>query len=785
MGKHGKVQAGQRKWLTPLLGVILLLLGGWFGWNGIQQWQVDSQFGDMVQVSQQAAGAVEGRLNQLTRQLQDKLASAPVQAALAANDGPTAAAAMMADWQGALQAQVWSSDLGPLYADIEQFGYARLALLETALAGDEARAGVVREDGQPRLGLAAPARTGSGKEVVVYVSLPVTSLSQALDSIPVPARALLSLKQGSYTVVAKGMRGADRQNIPVSVGATGMHVVSALPYVPAGPFELQAKGGLMVGGLLLLLAVLTLMLPRIQKSGVARPGKAKDSVGRAAELTLQQTVGKTIPPAAEPAAPAAKQLAPALPVMETPGAVATELSEDIFRAYDIRGIAGKELTSATAVMIGQAVGSLMQEQGLTEIVVGRDGRLSGPELVDGLSEGLRTAGCNVIDIGMAPTPLVYFGTYFLRTGCGIAVTGSHNPSDYNGFKIVVAGEALSGDSIKDLYRRIAAGRLHRAAETGRIEQRAIDVPYIQRIAEDVQMERPLKVVIDAGNGVGGEIAPRLLEAIGAEVIPLHCEIDGDFPNHHPDPSEPKNLRDLVTTVQQFDADIGLALDGDADRLGVVTRQGEIIYPDRLLMLFAADLLQRNPGATVIYDVKCTGMLSDYILQHGGSPLMWKTGHSLIKAKMRETGAALAGEMSGHFFFGERWYGFDDGLYAAARLLEILAADARTPAEVLERLPNGVSTPEIKIDAGAADPHALVARFVELVQAEGSGFSGAHLTMIDGLRADWLHGWGLVRASNTTPVLVLRFEAASQEMLNSVKRVFQGALQKVLPDTSLG
>ena len=467
-----------------------------------------------------------------------------------------------------------------------------------------------------------------------------------------------------------------------------------------------------------------------------------------------------------------------------PVPVDVHVDPSIFRAYDIRGVVGQDLDPQVARLVGQAVGSLLHERGLREIVVGRDGRLSGPTLVTGLIDGLRRAGIDVTDLGMVPTPLVYFACEWLRTGSGIALTGSHNPPDYNGFKIVVAGETLSGDAIAALGRRINEGRLHVAEAPGALQQRDVAGDYIQRIADDVQLERPLKVVADAGNGVAGDIAPRLLEAIGAEVIPLLCDVDGNFPNHHPDPSEPGNLQDLIQSVQRFDADLGVAFDGDGDRLGVVTREGRIIHPDRLLMLFASDVLQRNPGALVIYDVKCSGKLSDWILRNGGSPLMWKTGHSLIKAKMRETDAELAGEMSGHFFFHERWYGFDDGLYAAARLLEILAQREESPSEVFDELPDGIATPEIKVPVGEADAHALVERIVAEAQQDGSPFEGVRLTMLDGLRADWSDGWGLVRASNTTPVLVLRFEAEDEAALARIQGVFRERLQALLPGAAL-
>jgi phosphomannomutase / phosphoglucomutase len=455
------------------------------------------------------------------------------------------------------------------------------------------------------------------------------------------------------------------------------------------------------------------------------------------------------------------------------------IDRGIFRAYDIRGVVGRTLDRGIAELIGHAIGSLMHDQGLQDIVVGRDGRLSGPEMADGLVEGLRRAGRNVIDIGMAPTPVVYFAAYHLRTGSCVSVTGSHNPPDYNGFKIVVGGETLSGDAIADLHARIADDRLHEAAEPGTLQQRNIDDDYVQRIASDVQLDRPLRVVVDAGNGVAGGIAPQVLAAIGAEVTPLYCDIDGSFPHHHPDPSDAQNLVDLTRMVARLDADLGLAFDGDGDRLGVVTRDGQNIYPDRLLMLFAADVLERNPGAVIVYDVKCTGRLPGQILRHGGSPLMWKTGHSLIKAKMRETEAELAGEMSGHFFFKERWYGFDDGIYAAARLLEILAARSEPPAEVLAALPDGVSTPEIKVDAPGGDPHAFVERF----RAKAK-FEGARLSTIDGLRVDWPDGWGLVRASNTTPILVLRFDGDDAAALRRIQAAFREQLLAVQPDLQL-
>jgi phosphomannomutase/phosphoglucomutase len=457
----------------------------------------------------------------------------------------------------------------------------------------------------------------------------------------------------------------------------------------------------------------------------------------------------------------------------------TFVDRSIFRAYDIRGVVGKTLTKGVARLIGRAIGSEARARGLQEIAVARDGRLSGPELVSALIEGLRSTGCDVIDIGAAPTPVLYFATFQLNTGSGVMVTGSHNPPDYNGFKIVLGGETLSEDAIQSLYARISESKFETGS--GGLQSMNVQHEYLERIAGDVQVERKLKVVVDCGNGIAGAIAPAVLEAIGCEVTPLFCEVDGKFPNHHPDPSDARNLQDLILSVKQLKADVGVAFDGDGDRLGVVTSSGEIIYPDRLLMLFARDVLSRNPGAAIIYDVKCTGKLQPLILEAGGSPIMWKTGHSLIKSKMRQTGAELAGEMSGHFFFKERWYGFDDGIYAAARLLEIVASDieGRSPQDVFDDLPKGISTPELKIEMDEGEHY----RFVETFQQK-SKFDGARITTIDGVRADWPDGWGLVRASNTTPVLVLRFDADNEDALLRIQAAFRAQLLALDPNLTL-
>jgi len=454
-----------------------------------------------------------------------------------------------------------------------------------------------------------------------------------------------------------------------------------------------------------------------------------------------------------------------------------QLRPEIFRAYDIRGVIDKTLDSGVARSVGQAVGTAALEKNAGPVVVARDGRLSGPYLMEGMIEGILASGCDVLDIGAVPTGVLYFAAHEIAKGSGVMITGSHNPPDYNGFKIMVAGDTLYGDSIADLYRRITEGDL--ASGEGELTRRNVVPDYIEKIAGDIKLERPLKIVVDCGNGIGGVCAADTLRAIGAEVLPLFDEVDGSFPNHHPDPSEPENLRDLIESVRLMDADLGLALDGDADRLGVVTLAGHIIFPDRVMMLLAMDVLDRVPGATIIYDVKCTGHLPRVIEQAGGKPMMYKTGHSLIKAKMKELGSPFAGEMSGHFFFKERWYGVDDGIYAAARLLEILASTDTPPEAILNALPTSYSTPELKVQMEEGENHAFIEEFKAAAR-----FAGAEIATIDGLRADFKDGWGLVRASNTTPILVVRFDAETEVALERIKAAFREQMLALRPDLEL-
>ena len=454
--------------------------------------------------------------------------------------------------------------------------------------------------------------------------------------------------------------------------------------------------------------------------------------------------------------------------------LSNDFPHEIFKAYDIRGIVNRTLTNDITRQIGQAFGSEAINRNVDTVIIARDGRLSGPDLSASLSEGLLSSGCNVIDIGMVPTPVLYFATYHLNTGTGIMITGSHNPPEYNGLKMVMAGETLAGERIQELKHRI----LNTEFSNGRGQLNNEDVlsAYSQRILSEGRFSRELHAVVDCGNGVASEIAPQLLAELGCKITPLFCETDGNFPNHHPDPSQPDTLVDLIKTMNETGADIGLAFDGDGDRLGVVTPNGKIIWPDRQLILFAQDILRQTPGAHIIYDVKCSQTVETEIRRAGGKPEMWKTGHSFIKARLRETGAELAGEMSGHVFFNDHWYGFDDGLYAAVRLLHILAKDNRDATAIFAELPDTVNTPELGLTMEEGEHYKLIDELLEKAD-----FSDAEVQRIDGLRVDFENGFGLVRASNTTPKLVLRFEADNEKNLELI----MGRFRKLINDTRPG
>nr|WP_170841589.1 phosphomannomutase/phosphoglucomutase [Nitrosomonas aestuarii] len=450
---------------------------------------------------------------------------------------------------------------------------------------------------------------------------------------------------------------------------------------------------------------------------------------------------------------------------------------EIFKAYDIRGIVDKTLTIAHVEKIGHAIGSEARTRQLTSIAVGRDGRLSGVSLSEALTKGILKSGINVVDVGMVATPMLYFAAHELCGYSGVMVTGSHNPPEYNGFKIVLGGETLAAETIQALRLRIENNDLKQG--DGHYSRHDIKETYLKRIVDDVKLDRPMNIVVDCGNGVAGAFAPTLYRMLGCEVIELFCDVDGTFPNHHPDPSVPDNLRDVIHALATTDAEIGLAFDGDGDRLGIVTKAGNIIYPDRQLMLFAADVLSRNPGGQIIFDVKCTRNLAPWIKQHNGVPIMWKTGHSFIKAKLRETNALLAGEMSGHFFIKERWYGFDDGLYAGARLLELLSHAENIDA-ILHDLPDSINTPELQIKVEEGENHVLIAA----LQQNASFDDAQQIITIDGLRVEYEDGFGLARASNTTPVVVLRFEAENELALKRIQQDFRDNIQRIKPDMVL-
>jgi phosphomannomutase / phosphoglucomutase len=759
--------------LVVVAAATLLFLGaGFSAWQG---WLIASEgsaaesvLASQASTAQAVTGAVAAQREQVMQVLRDPQLAATI------DDHAAAAASIQARVPGASHVAVFAGNQDDvLHANYREFGYAKAAQLMAALsAGDVAPIQTVNPDGtHRRVAMVAAVRDADRVRGWVWLELPFDTISQAFESSE-PGSGRIELRQGAdgpdLMLLAAGSTGSASAGPAVPVRGSAFWIVANMPraYIVLPhlwPFA-------MVLALLCLGAgVALLWLPR---RGGRAPTKAE-----LAEPTLAEAL-RDLPPEEAPAAP---RRAVAAAVAAPPPSDDIAIDRDMFRAYDIRGVVGKGLSADFARLLGRAIGSSMREQGLHEIVIGRDGRLSGPELAGALGDGLRAAGVDVIDVGAVPTPVIYYAAFRFNTGCCVSVTGSHNPPDYNGFKIVVGGETLAEDAIVALHDRIATKNFADAGG-GNLRQMDISEDYVERITSDVQAERRLKVVVDCGNGIAGNLAPRVLEGIGCDVVPLYCEVDGTFPNHHPDPSEPKNLEDLKLVVEKYQADLGVAFDGDGDRLGVVTREGETIYPDRVLMLFAQDVLQRHPGATIIYDVKCTGHLRKVIQEAAGVPLMWRTGHSLMKAKMRETDAQLGGEMSGHFFFAERWYGFDDGIYAAARLLEILASDVegRTPTQMFATLPKGVSTPELKVPMAEGAHH----RFIELFREKAAFGADARLTTIDGLRADWSDGWGLVRASNTTPVLVMRFDADNAVALERIQAVFRTELRKVDPTLAL-
>ena len=770
--------------LVPLaLGTLLLLLGVFLAWQALLVWRTQHGIEEAENVRAATITALASQIEKSHLAAEAALDDASVQQALRQAGAPGREAAAIALKQllpGATDVTLFSPALDEvLSGDIKLIGYAKAAALMQAKVHPEhppAEMRIEPEAGQ-QLMLALPARVDGKVVAFAVIELPFAPFLQTFSRIWI-SNAHLDLRQGDgrgdQLIAGVGASGNSVGDLGEPIPGSRFRIGKAEPdYFIVTPrsfwlVALMAMLCLLGGGVSLWLR----QVGAAQALATLRRPSKKDGP----EVTLAEAI-KQKPEAKAPEV--AKAAADGPPPRKRASEDVVNVDPSIFRMYDIRGVVGQNLTIGVARAIGRAVGSEARDRGLHEIVIGRDGRLSGPDLVAALIAGLRSTGMDVIDIGGAATPVTYFAAFHLRAGSCISVTGSHNPPDYNGFKIVLGGETLSEGAIQNLYKRIEGERF--VEGMGGLQTIDVSQDYISRITDDIQIERKLKVVVDCGNGIPGAIAPAVLEGIGCEVIPLYCDVDGTFPNHHPDPSDLHNLQDLIMSVKQVGADLGLAFDGDGDRLGVVTASGEVIFPDRLLMLFAIDILSRNPGATIIYDVKCTGHLQPLILQHGGSPLMWRTGHSLIKAKMKETDAALAGEMSGHFFFGERWYSFDDAIYAAARLLEILASDIeqRTPQAIFDTLPKGVSTPELKIPMHEGEHY----RFMEAFSRKAK-FEGARLTTIDGVRADWSDGWGLVRASNTTPVLVLRFDADNAPVLRRIQDVFRAQLLALDPSLPL-
>ena len=775
--------------LLPISAATLLAAAAiFFGWQVLQVWREQSALDQLAAQRQAQAQSLAEIIRGMRERISATLHSPVVLQSLQTGDPAqreAAIAALRAALPEVVEAYFFSAELKEvLGSDLRTFGYAKAAQLIQAQSGSaDAQSVVIGKNGR-MITFAETVKAGTQDVAVAWVAVPMQPVFDAFATSGI-GDGRLELRQGTGNPndlvlfgVGSGGAAGPVPDLGLPVAGTAFRVAQLPPQLfvlvsdnPWLPLVLAVVCGIAAFVALWLRKIgwhegMSRLRGRLVKSGAAEP-----------EITMAEVLQAEARPVRTPRAPAAaaKNLAPSPP----PPASRLPLDRSIFRAYDVRGVVGKTLDRDIARQLGCAIGSEGVERGLFEIVVGRDGRLSGPDLTTGLIEGLRQAGMNVIDIGQVPTPLVYYATYHLNTGSGISVTGSHNPPDYNGFKIVLGGETLAEQAIQSLYARIAENRF--TSGNGTLQSMDVKADYIDRVVSDVQVDGRLRVVVDCGNGVPGLIAPAVLEGIGCEVMPLYCDVDGEFPNHHPDPSDLRNLRDLILTVKQVGADLGLAFDGDGDRLGVVTKTGEVIFPDRLLMLFAKDVLVRNPGATIIYDVKCTGKLQPEILKHGGSPIMWKTGHSLIKAKMRETEAELAGEMSGHFFFKERWYGFDDGIYAAARLLEILAGDmeGREPQQIFDSLAKGTSTPELKVEMHEGEHYRFVERF-----RERASFEGARVTTIDGVRADWPDGWGLVRASNTTPVLVLRFDADNEQGLSRIQDVFRRQLLALDPNLKL-
>ncbi len=836
MGMLDFFKSGGRAWLfSRLMGLVLvgtglavMILAGLLFWSGLQTRL------EMQQAEAEAIGQAE-RLERRIAEIRAALTSDTfIEAARSGTAGRDRLIAALRERDVANVLSIVVADGAVEEVDLSNLpggGFAALDMLLQADAGREVPAQVhFAGTADEYLAVVQPVEPESEAPSVALLTLPVSALSNSVKLPPsVDAMRLFQVMGGETTPLETygGRSGVAEKAVAIDGSLLQLGWYKSMRI---GPLSIpQLAGFLIVGALTLILGALIVRRTRSRskhassagtdrRAGAPKPEHApapdedeappvapappdalepepepesepepepepetaqapppREATIEAQDSESEPMTGLEYPGTDHPTEPASEQASAQRPVD-----AAAELlvpTASIFRAYDIRGVVGDTLNAEVADAIGRAVGSEARDRGLDRIAVARDGRLSGAELLAALTRGLMASGLDVVDVGAVPTPVLYYAAQEIGGGSGVMVTGSHNPPDYNGFKIVLGGETLSGDRITGLHQRLKQGRL--VSGQGEVTSHAIASQYVDRIASDIQLEKPIKVVADCGNGIAGAIAPRLLEAIGADVIPLYAEVDGTFPNHHPDPGDPSTLEDLKLCVRNFDADVGVAFDGDGDRLGVVAPDGEIVYPDRLMMLFARDVLSRCPGEPVIFDVKCSSLLAGEIESAGGNPVMARTGHSFIKAQLKREKAPLAGEMSGHFFFGERWYGFDDGMYAAARLLEILAADTRASGQILGSLPKAFSTPELKVEMKEGEPHPFVEEFKQQAR-----FENAEINDIDGVRADFPDGFGLVRASNTTPVLVVRFEGSDQDALARIQQQFREAMLAVNPALKL-
>lgn len=658
-------------------------------------------------------------------------------------------------------------------------GYAVLEMLRRAEQSAAAPAAEVYRPGQAgaHVNLVQPVQGSAGIVGHVLVTYPVEWLQQALVGMD----GGVSLQQAGALVFKTGPTEGVQVRLPVP--EADWQLVYVAPLAAAEPARAHALLPLVLFGVLLLiiLAVFFLLQREFGKRALTKGTVLPPTTRR--QLAKRRQRSK--PKATRSVSQAERPLSNAKPAPAAPAEVAVspgrpiKINPRILRAYDVRGVVGQGLDAEVVYGFGRAIATLAAEAGQQAVVVAKDGRLSSPELHQALIQGLVAGGREVIDIGMAPTPMMHFATFHLNTGAGVMVTGSHNPPEYNGLKIVIGGRTLSGDEISALGQRVEQGDF--VSGEGSVRTESVQAAYIDRITQDATLHRPLRIVVDCGNGVAGGVAPQVFRAMGCEVEELFCEVDGYFPNHHPDPTVETNLEAMISLVRLQGADLGLAFDGDGDRLGVVDARGRILWADRQLMFFARDVLSRSPGGHVVFDVKCSSQLAAFVTEHAGLPVMWKSGHSMIRNKMRELSAPLAGDMSGHIFFADRWYGFDDAIYAGARLLELLSMDARSSDQVFDELPEALGTAEIRLGLAEGEAEHIMA---SLGADFAAAFSGARITSVDGLRVDLADSWALVRASNTEPCLVLRFEGDDQAALDRIQGAFRERLLSIKPDLEL-